>query len=92
MLSNPARRVTTAHHGFGPEAIYREVELAGQRADVPGRHFPHRGRHTFATELVRDGIDLHVVQRLLGHRSVSSTVGYTHLATEDLMHAVEGLW
>ncbi len=92
LLSNPARRVTTAHRGFGPEAVHREVELAGQRAGVPGRHFPHRWRHTFATELVRAGIDIHVVQRLLGHRSVSSTVGYTHLATDDLQRAVDGLW
>jgi site-specific recombinase XerD len=92
LLSNPARRVTTAHHGFGPEAIHREVELAGQHAGAPGRHFPHRWRHTFATELVRAGVDIHVVQRLLGHRSVSSTVGYTHLATDDLQRAIQDLW
>ena len=92
VLSNPARRVSTAHRGFGPEALYREVELAGRRAGVAGRHHPHRWRHTFATELVRAGIDIHVVQRLLGHRSISSTVGYTHLATDDLQRTVEGLW
>lgn len=92
LLSNPARLVTTPHRGFGPEAIYREVELAGQGAGVPGRHFPHRWRHTFATELVRAGIDIHTVQRLLGHRSISSTVGYTHLAVDDLQAAVADLW
>lgn len=92
LLSNPARLVTTPHQGFGPEAIYREVELAGHHAGVPGRHFPHRWRHTFATELVRAGVDIHVVQRILGHRSISSTIGYTHLATDDLRQATEGLW
>ncbi len=72
--------------------IYREVELAGQGADVPGRHFPHRWRHTYATELVLAGIDIHLVQRLLGHRSVISTVGYTHLAIDDLKGAIGTVW
>lgn len=92
LLSNPARRVTTQHAGFSHEALYREVELAGRRAQVPGRHFPHRWRHTFATELVRAGVDIHVVQRLLGHRSISSTVGYTHLAVDDLKQAINNMW
>jgi site-specific recombinase XerD len=92
LLANPHPAVTTPLRGFGPEALYREVELAGQHAGVPGRHFPHRWRHTFATELVRAGVDIHVVQRLLGHRSVTSTVGYTHLAVDDLKAAVTGLW
>lgn len=88
LLSNPSYRVTTPLTGFSHEALYRDVELAGEDAGVPGRHFPHRWRHTFATELVRAGIDIHVVQRLLGHRSVISTVGYTHLAIDDLQQAV----
>lgn len=92
LLSNPHPAVTTPLCGFGPEALYREVELAGQDAGVPGRHFPHRWRHTFATELVRAGVDIHIVQRLLGHRTVTSTVGYTHLAFDDLKAAVGQLW
>ena len=36
------------------------------------------------TELVRAGVDIHVVQRLLGHRWIRSTVGYTHLVLDDL--------
>jgi site-specific recombinase XerD len=89
LLSNPVTRVTTPLHGFSHEAVYREVSLAGTRAGVPGRHFPHRWRHTFATELVRAGVDIHVVQRLLGHRSVTATVGYTHLAVSDLRQTLE---
>ncbi|MBW3620294.1 MAG: tyrosine-type recombinase/integrase [Actinobacteria bacterium] len=92
LLVNPHPAVRTAHRGFGSEAIYREVELAGKRAGVPGRHFPHRWRHTYATELVRAGVDISVVQRLLGHRSVTSTVGYTHLAVDDLKAAIARIW
>jgi site-specific recombinase XerD len=92
LLANAHPFVTTAEHGFGTDALAREVELAGVGAGVSGRHYPHKWRHTFATELVRAGVDIHVVQRLLGHRHIASTVGYTHLALDDLRTAVGDLW
>ena len=92
LLANAHPFVTTSLRGFGQEALSREVELAALGAGVPGRHHPHKWRHTFATELVRSGVDIHVVQRMLGHRSVASTVGYTHLAVEDLAALTAGLW
>jgi site-specific recombinase XerD len=92
LLANAHPFVTTAHRGFGQEALAREVELAGLGAGVPGRHHPHKWRHTYATELVRAGVDIHVVQRLLGHASIASTVGYTHLVLDDLRSAVSSVW
>lgn len=92
LLANAHPFVTTPGAGFGQEALSREVELAGLGAGVPGRHHPHKWRHTFATELVRAGVDIHVVQRLLGHRSIASTVGYTHLVLDDLQSAVAQVW
>lgn len=92
LLANAHPFVTTARYGFGQEALAREVELAGLGAGVAGRHHPHKWRHTFATELVRAGVDIHVVQRLLGHVSIASTVGYTHLVLDDLRAAVDGAW
>jgi polysaccharide chain length determinant protein (PEP-CTERM system associated) len=68
------------------------VLLAGLGAGVPGRHYPHKWRHTYATELVRAGVDIHVVQRLLGHASIASTVGYTHLSLDDLHAGLAGVW
>lgn len=92
LLVNPHPLVTTALTGFGQEALGREVELAGQGTGVPGRHHPHMWRHTYATELARAGVDIHLVQRLLGHLSISSTVGYTHLVLDDLRSTVGELW
>jgi len=81
LLVNPHPLVTTPLSGFGMDALAREVELAGLGAGLGGRHYPHKWRHTFATEMVRAGVDIHVVQRLLGHAHISSTVGCTWPST-----------
>lgn len=49
------------------------------RAEVPAAH-PHALRHSFGTALAEAGVDLAVIQALLGHAHVDSSVGYIHLA------------
>ena len=52
---------------------------------------PHTCRHTFATRLVRAGVDRDVVQELLGHASPVSTAIYTHADWPDLQAAVAAI-
>lgn len=49
------------------------------RAAVPAAH-PHALRHSFGTALAEAGVDLVVIQALLGHAHVDSSVGYIQLA------------
>ncbi len=44
----------------------------------------HTLRHCFATHLLESGVDIHSIQRLLGHGHVSTTMRYFHLAQSKL--------
>lgn len=59
-----------------------------KRAGVANFRF-HDLRHTFASRLVQSGVSLRVVQELLGHASITTTMRYSHLAADDLRRAVE---
>jgi site-specific recombinase XerD len=51
----------------------------------------HSLRHTFASRLVQRGVELQVVAKLLGHRSILTTMRYAHLAPQNLADAVKVL-
>jgi integrase/recombinase XerD len=76
-------------HGcrLGEQSIWLVVRAAAKRAGIEDRVTPHMLRHSFATHLLRAGADLRHVQQLLGHASITTTEGYTHLSVADLTDA-----
>jgi integrase/recombinase XerD len=71
-----------------PRAIDHAIKRLARRAGLERRAHAHAFRHAFATELLRSGADLRVVQELLGHRSISSTATYLHASFERCAEAV----
>jgi site-specific recombinase XerD len=70
-------------------AIYERVRSHARRAKITQRVSPHRLRHTFATHLVQEGVNLVTLRDLLGHRHITSTQIYIHLTAQDLRKATD---
>ena len=64
--------------------LHRIVVEAARAADIVKRVGPHTLRHSFATHLVEDGVDIRVIQALLGHAKLENTAFYTKVATRTV--------
>ena len=64
--------------------IQKIVQSTTKRANIEKSVHPHTLRHSFATHLLENGVDIAKIQRLLGHASLTTTQIYLHISTEQL--------
>lgn len=65
--------------------IKEKVKQAGIKKEIS----PHKLRHSFASHLLKNGVDLRLIQELLGHEDISTTERYTHIQNDDMIKTYE---
>ncbi|MBK9041470.1 MAG: tyrosine-type recombinase/integrase [Bdellovibrionales bacterium] len=68
---------------------YSLVKKAGMSAGLIKNLNPHALRHSYATHLLSGGMDIRILQDLLGHQSLNSTEKYLHISLEQLARTME---
>ena len=74
---------------YSAQSIRNMVNTYAKAAGVEMHITPHMFRHTFATALLDEDVNIRYIQQLLGHSSIVTTQIYTHISTNKIRHILE---
>ena len=83
-LSTDPRSGKTRRHHVLESGLQKAVKAAAAKAGLTKPIGCHTFRHCFATHLLEDGVNIRVVQELMGHADVKTTEIYTHVMEKDI--------
>lgn len=70
-----------------PQSYWLALKKIAQQIPTTENIYPHRLRHTFATEMARGGMSIPALMKILGHRTPEMTLRYVEIANTELQHA-----
>jgi site-specific recombinase XerD len=82
---SPALFLNSAGNRLTTQGIANVITRLREEAGIERHVTPHMLRHTVATLLLRNGVDIRIVQEFLGHASIATTQRYTHVTKEHLI-------
>ena len=71
-----------------PQTYRKRLRTLSETLRIEPHLTPHRFRHSAATMLIEEGVDIRLVQRLLGHASIATTEIYTKVSDNSLSTAI----
>lgn len=90
LSADPGSGVVRRHHVL-ESGLQKAVKTAVHRTQITKRVSTHTFRHSFATHLPEDGVNIRVVQELMGHADVKTTEIYTHVTDKNISATVSPL-
>ncbi len=84
--------VSQKNHTLTPRYIQLMIKEYATRANISKKVTPHILRHSFATHLLKNGVDIRAIQQLLGHSNLSTTQIYTSVDMHTLKDVYDGAW
>ena len=85
---SPALFINASGQRLSTQGITNVIARLRREARIKRHVTPHMLRHTVATLLLRNGVDIRVVQEFLGHASIATTQRYTHVTKEHMVRVL----